>query len=690
MFTFCFVMFYRRRNMADLEILPKRIDVLDASDKNCTFRINIDVLNECFGANKSLYMNACFPQGKHRFIPGTKKGEKFVVWMPKLYGNSSEWKNSISADNNTIHEVAENSRHTDWMDADKHDLDIMRLVFVKPDPSLPYVFKGVFVNGKMDFLNHTYHRIATKVRLIGNPVTRVELLDRTGKTTNNSKLESLCSRLDMSLSLDDTLKKKAEQFVRYVHDRDRNDGKIDFNNPKSILYKEAYKHILFERSQKALNINSWDESWINTGKIFEKLRPVILDEDNNLINYYNNRTDFNNHFIKGNDKYDYRSEKAIFEIFTGTDDRKSFEFAMDVFGKKYPTLGYLFFLKDDTRYLPLSPENFEKSFRELNINIKLQGNCSWQNYNEFIQIIDYIREVLPSLIELDHKPTLLEAHSFVWIIGQKDFTSWLNGQEYQRTKAIKEQRQKQEKEEYERNKALRIYLSDFSDEELLNIGPQIINHEIYNTLKGSARILGFSSKLPISMEIVYKSDEPGQENEPKFISLNDKRTRERYYFTAEAFKEIISGSIVKTDISEITAVSTTDNIIIPETEDEQSKQAAILPVDQLRAIAKEHETIVPFRREITTNQYKRDPYIAELAKREANGICQLCGMNAPFITSEGKPYLETHHIKWLSEGGADTIENTVAVCPNCHKRLHIFNDPDDVDFLKSLKQIVSD
>ncbi|MBP3810226.1 MAG: HNH endonuclease [Clostridiales bacterium] len=82
----------------------------------------------------------------------------------------------------------------------------------------------------------------------------------------------------------------------------------------------------------------------------------------------------------------------------------------------------------------------------------------------------------------------------------------------------------------------------------------------------------------------------------------------------------------------------------------------------------------------------QDPYIAELAKREANGICQLCGNEAPFVTVDGKPYLESHHIVWLSGGGADTIENTVAVCPNCHRKLHYLNSEEDVEFLKSLKQ----
>ncbi|WP_244850561.1 HNH endonuclease [Brevibacillus halotolerans] len=44
--------------------------------------------------------------------------------------------------------------------------------------------------------------------------------------------------------------------------------------------------------------------------------------------------------------------------------------------------------------------------------------------------------------------------------------------------------------------------------------------------------------------------------------------------------------------------------------------------------------------------------------------------------------METHHIQWLSRYGADSIENTVALCPNCHRKMHILDLEEDVRFLK--------
>ena len=72
-------------------------------------------------------------------------------------------------------------------------------------------------------------------------------------------------------------------------------------------------------------------------------------------------------------------------------------------------------------------------------------------------------------------------------------------------------------------------------------------------------------------------------------------------------------------------------------------------------------------------QYVRDQNVSEYTKRRADGHCQLCKEPAPFITKNDEPYLETHHIKWLADGGKDSISNTVALCPNCHRKMHSLN-----------------
>jgi 5-methylcytosine-specific restriction enzyme A len=91
-------------------------------------------------------------------------------------------------------------------------------------------------------------------------------------------------------------------------------------------------------------------------------------------------------------------------------------------------------------------------------------------------------------------------------------------------------------------------------------------------------------------------------------------------------------------------------------------------------------------RKVITNSYERNPFVTEYAKRWAKGICQLCESPAPFKNSKREPHLHTHHIEWLSRGGEDSIENTAALCPNCHDKMHIVDSSHDVSFLKDKVQ----
>ncbi len=107
-----------------------------------------------------------------------------------------------------------------------------------------------------------------------------------------------------------------------------------------------------------------------------------------------------------------------------------------------------------------------------------------------------------------------------------------------------------------------------------------------------------------------------------------------------------------------------------------------IPDDCLYYLAKGHSAARPIKETFVKQEYKRNPYVTAYAKRKALGKCQLCGNKAPFMDPNGEPYLEVHHIEWLMNGGADSIENTVALCPNCHRKMHSLNLSADIDKLK--------
>ncbi|EJG0029148.1 HNH endonuclease [Vibrio alginolyticus] len=79
----------------------------------------------------------------------------------------------------------------------------------------------------------------------------------------------------------------------------------------------------------------------------------------------------------------------------------------------------------------------------------------------------------------------------------------------------------------------------------------------------------------------------------------------------------------------------------------------------------------PKRVKTTTWTYNRNPDVVAEVLAQANGRCQKCLNKAPFRRkSDNTPYLEVHHKVFLSNGGEDTVENSIALCPNCHRELH--------------------
>lgn len=95
----------------------------------------------------------------------------------------------------------------------------------------------------------------------------------------------------------------------------------------------------------------------------------------------------------------------------------------------------------------------------------------------------------------------------------------------------------------------------------------------------------------------------------------------------------------------------------------------------------------PKKRSRTVSVTDRDPFVASYARARAKGRCEACYLPAPFLDNHGSPFLEVHHIEHLRAGGADTPANTVALCPNCHRRAHYSSDA--ISFTKKLKLIRS-
>jgi 5-methylcytosine-specific restriction endonuclease McrA len=78
----------------------------------------------------------------------------------------------------------------------------------------------------------------------------------------------------------------------------------------------------------------------------------------------------------------------------------------------------------------------------------------------------------------------------------------------------------------------------------------------------------------------------------------------------------------------------------------------------------------PTRRDGVNSDFNRCPNVVAWVLLKANGKCECCEADAPFHKPNGVPYLEVHHVQTLATGGPDTVQNAVALCPNCHRAVH--------------------
>ena len=332
------------------------------------------------------------------------------------------------------------------------------------------------------------------------------------------------------------------RFTSYVQHIDGQIGFISFRDSAGFLGREeGYKYEIAEEARKALDFSKWDESWIGTGRIADCAKGA-MSKAGNLV-YMNQQIDFKNRLDPNNEKFRPEAERVIYDIYRNTycEESEAFANAINVFGAKYDTIAFLFFIKDCTRFLPISTGHFDKAFSALGIDYSTSYHCSWKNYQGFVEIIEEIRSVMEDMLPMSGVPSLIDAHSFVWIIQQDRFMNWVPDAEQ-------------------------------------------------------------------SMQIEES--------------------------TEEYIQRKVSGA--------------------------------------------------GGRRKTNANIFIRSSEVVKETRKRANGVCQYCNQPAPFIDKKGNPYLEVHHIIWLSRDGEDSTGNTVALCPNCHSRMHVLDDPKDIEKLQGI------
>jgi len=119
----------------------------------------------------------------------------------------------------------------------------------------------------------------------------------------------------------------------------------------------------------------------------------------------------------------------------------------------------------------------------------------------------------------------------------------------------------------------------------------------------------------------------------------------------------------------------------------KEKKTSRISSKALKKMVESQPKSKPSKRTTSSETYERDEKVVKYALLRAKGVCELCGNKAPFMKIDGSPFLEVHHIDFLSNGGDDTIDNVSALCPNCHRKMHALEIKEDIEKLKTKAKI---
>ena len=227
-------------------------------------------------------------------------------------------------------------------------------------------------------------------------------------------METLKSVIDPYL-----FEKQFEAFQKFVEEQS-NIPLVSFASNPFTDEQEGYKYEIYRAARDKLAFQAWKESDIGSGDIIAATIESIEIKNNNLVQWQSRYGDEKRphnplYEAKKSPKMTKMIEQCLFRFYHKTDVENSFARLIEIFGKKYPLIAYLYFVKDNSKYLPISPTRFDNTFELLGANFKTSKRCSWKNYSQYIELITEIKRMLSEALSSD--VSMLDAHSFAWMLS---------------------------------------------------------------------------------------------------------------------------------------------------------------------------------------------------------------------------------------------------------------------------------
>lgn len=497
--------------------------------------------------------------------------------------------------------------------------------------------------------------------------------------------------------------------------------------------QEGYKRGVHKRALVALSVSTWAEHSFDSKYIADCANEAMKCNGNLLSD---------DAYFKAADRILSHAEICAPILVSLFVDRDKDEYCFNAMAKQFSSIydgfsvaAYFFFLKDNEEYAPVRRDADKNRLHQLGVNGACMMKCNWANYMVYMTVIKELKELLAQHIP---ETTLLDAQSFLWMLYKLNPET---PEYYEQTKPrilfcniafmecydlicfpwdkpkhggsyISETGSAFESWNFHRYEDGYYYgfvetkyrgqtgiQENANQLHIENIDPSATGDSIddvtvvfcaYSEENGNTTIVGwytgatvYRGRLKAMDGHVYNIKAPSAMLLPPILRNEaiPRANRGGVGFGQSNVwyaKDDKATSLVELVLHYIGQYNSEEDVRAAELEAIQS-----LPDDALDAkIALLPDQPAPVYIAETTMR-KRNPLLPEKAKRRADGLCQLCGQPAPFHDQKGRPYLEAHHIQPLAEDGPDTLRNMVALCPNCHRKMHVVRNPEDCRILEA-------
>ena len=516
--------------------------------------------------------------------------------------------------------------------------------------------------------------------------------------------------MTVSTEILETLFTNFSEFVKSVDKKPF----TTFRTTKLVDDTENYKYSVYDEARENFGNKWWKADDIGTGKIQLAVSSAIKTSvnhnyqmvDNNLVDW-RKKDDFTK--IAKNKNL----ETTLFNFYKSKiSDQQAFDNFIEE-KLSYQFIAYLFFIKDNSRFMPISQERFDKIFEQIGlVDFKTSGKVSWDNYSTFNDIINQVRNFLRTK---DSSATLLDAHTFLWILGnQMKSANFISPNFSQPTiEQTKGQTTPLQPEQFSsiQNSFLFAWNPDKWNWKDLEKNIEEIQNKGTTTLRWSCRSHK-SIRIGDRAFLVRLGDIPRGIMASGFVVSKPFLSPHWEDEEKDVFRVLIEFDVIlNPNIEPILTLGLlkTGNLIkqhwTPQSSGISIQQDC---VEELEAtwfdfLTTQNIRVNPFTisadtpqtytegtaTQVTQTRYERNPFARTVCLEHYGYSCSVCEFN--FESRYGKlgnNFIHVHHLTMVATVGksyeVDPLKDLRPVCPNCHAMLHRENPPLTIDKLKSL------